>query len=50
MSNVWDFFGLLFLVAIIYVVVRPRSKAAETVDAIGRMLVEMVRRAVDLAA
>lgn len=44
-----DWLGLLFIVAIIYVLVRPRSKAAELVDAFGRMLVAMVRSATDLA-
>jgi hypothetical protein len=49
-SNVADWVFVLFLVAIVYVLVRPRSKAAEAVDAIGQMMVALVRRAVDLAA
>lgn len=45
-----DWAGLLFIVAIVYVLVRPSSKAAQTVDAIGNMLVAIVRQATDLAA
>ncbi len=43
-----DWLGLLLVVAIIYVLVRPQSKAAELVDAVGGMLVAIVRRATDL--
>jgi hypothetical protein len=50
MRTVGDWIGLLFVVAIVYVLVRPRSKAAETVEALGSMLVSLVRRATDLAA
>ena len=49
MSSFGDWIGILFVVAIVYVLVRPSSKAAQTVAAIGDMLVSMVRRAVDLA-
>jgi hypothetical protein len=45
-----DWLGLLFVVTVIYVLVRPQSKAAEAVDAVGDMLVALVRRATDLAA
>ena len=48
-ANIGDWIGILFVVAIVYVLVRPRSKAAETVQAVGDMLVSIVRRAVDLA-
>lgn len=49
LGNVWDWLALLMLVTIVYVLVRPSSKAAETVEAIGNMVVSMVRRAVELA-
>lgn len=45
-----DWLGLLFVVAIVYVLVRPSSKAASFVDAVGNMVVGMVRRATDLPA
>lgn len=45
-----DWIGLLFVVAIIYVLVRPSSRAAQFVDAVGHMLVNIVRRATDVAA
>lgn len=41
--------GLLFLVAVVYVLVRPRSGAAQLMDAAGRFGVAVVRRATDLA-
>lgn len=44
-----DWLGLLFLLVIVYLLVRPRSLAVQTVDAFGDMLVAMVRRATDLA-
>lgn len=44
-----DWLGLLMVVALIYILVRPSSKAAEFVDALGDMLVAMVRRATDIA-
>lgn len=49
MSRISDWFGLLFVVAIIYILVRPSSKAAEAVDAVGGMVVALVRRATDIA-
>jgi hypothetical protein len=45
-----DWLGLLLLVAIVYVVVRPSSKAANFVSAVGNMVIAMVRRATDLPA
>lgn len=45
-----DWLGLAFVVAIIYVIVRPNSKAGETVTAFTSMLVSMIRRATDLAS
>jgi UPF0716 family protein affecting phage T7 exclusion len=45
-----DWIGLLFLVAIVYILVRPQSKAAQLVDAVGHMLVSIVRRVTDLPA
>lgn len=49
MSDIGDWLGLLFVVAIIYVLVRPQSKAGQAVEAFGRMLVAMVSKATDLA-
>lgn len=45
-----DWIGLLFIVAIVYVLVRPSSKAANFVSAVGNMVIAMVRRATDLPA
>ncbi len=45
-----DWIALVFLVALVYVLVRPRSRASELVEAFGNMVVSMVRRATDLAA
>lgn len=47
-ASVGAWFGLLLIVAIIYVLVRPSSKAADFVNSVGRMVVSMVRRATDL--
>lgn len=44
-----DWVGLFAVVAIIYLLVRPNSKAAETVEAVGGMLVAIVRSATDIA-
>ena len=49
-AAVGDWLGLLAVVAIIFLLVRPGSKAAETVDAIGTLLVALVRSATDIAA
>ncbi len=40
----------LFVVAIIYVLVRPRSKAGQLVTAFGTALTAIVSNAADLAA
>jgi len=45
-----DWLALIFVVTIIYLLVRPRSQAAQTVDAIGDLVTEIVRRATDVAA
>ncbi len=45
-----DWLALLFVVAIVFVLVRPQSKAAETVEAIGAMMTALVRSATDVAA
>lgn len=44
-----DWIGLLFVVVVIYMLVRPRSPAAELVDSISAMVVAIVRRATDIA-
>jgi hypothetical protein len=49
MRNMGDWFALLFVVAMVYVLVRPRSKAAELVDGFGKFVVAMVSKATDLA-
>lgn len=43
-----QFIGLLFVLAIVYVLVRPRSGAAQLVQAFGRAGVAIVRRATDI--
>lgn len=48
--NAGDVIGLLFIVGIVYVLVRPRSRAGELVTAVFRAGVAMVRKAADLAA
>lgn len=45
-----DVIAVLFLVAIVYVLVRPRSRAGELVNGLFRAVNAMVRRAADLAA
>lgn len=49
MGRAVDWLMLLFVVAIVYMLVRPQSKAAELVDSLGNMLVSIVRRATDVA-
>lgn len=44
--GVW--FGLLFVLAIVYVLVRPRSGAAQLVNAVGVFGTAVVRRATDI--
>lgn len=44
-----DWLGLLLVVAVIYVLVRPQSQAAQLVEAVGGMLVKVVGAATDLA-
>lgn len=44
-----EWFGLLFLVAVLYVLVRPRSGAAQMVAALGKLLAAIVRRATDMS-
>lgn len=44
-----DWLGLAFGVAVVYVVVRPGSKAGETIDAFAKMMTSMVRTATDTA-
>lgn len=47
--RVGTWFGVAFLVAVVYVLVRPRSGAAQLVNAVGRAGVAIVRRATDIA-
>lgn len=44
-----DWLGLVFIVALIFLLVRPGSKATETITAVGGMLVAIVRSATDIA-
>jgi hypothetical protein len=48
-AGLGDALALIFLVAVIYVLVRPQSKAASAVAAVTDMVTAMVRRATDLA-
>lgn len=49
-DRIGQWLGLVFVVAIIYMIVRPQSTAAQAVSNLGKMAVAMVRRATDLAA
>lgn len=49
-STVWDFLALAFVVLIIYVLVRPGSKAGEFVDAFFNLLGALIRSATDLGS
>lgn len=44
-----DWFAAFFLLAIVYVLVRPRSQAAQLVSALGKFSVALVRRATDIS-
>jgi protein-S-isoprenylcysteine O-methyltransferase Ste14 len=48
-ARIMDVLALVFIVLIVYVLVRPRSKAADLVQAIGDMLISIVRAATNLA-
>lgn len=45
MWRVADWLGLVFIVAVVYLLVRPQSHAVELVEGFGNMMVSMVRRA-----
>jgi len=45
-----DWAGVVFVVAVVYVLVRPNSRAAELVEGFTGMLTAMIRRAADLAS
>jgi hypothetical protein len=49
-TSLWDVLALVFILAVIYVLVRPKSKAGELVDGVGNMLIALVRQATDLAS
>lgn len=49
-ANLGDWLMLLFVVGIVFVLVRPKSKAAEAVDGLANLFIAMVKRAADLAA
>lgn len=44
-----DWFGLLFFVAILYVLVRPQSNAAQLIQYLGSFLKALVSSATDTA-
>lgn len=48
-QTIGDWLAVLAVVAIVYVLVRPQSKAAELVEGFGGMVVVMVQRATGLA-
>lgn len=50
MERAADWLGLAFVVAIIYVIVRPGSKVGSAVESLGQLIIAMVRRATDLAS
>jgi hypothetical protein len=45
-----DWLAVLFVVAMVYVLVRPRSKAAELVEGFGKFVVALVSKATDLTS
>lgn len=49
-SRLADWFGLAFVIGILYILVRPRSQAAQFVDAVADLLIALVRSAGQLAA
>lgn len=49
-ATLWDVLALAFVVAVVYVLVRPRSKAADLVEGVGNMMIALVRQATDLAS
>lgn len=49
-SNAADWIAVGFFVAILYVLVRPRSKAGELVDAFMQFMISLARSATDLAS
>lgn len=49
-ANLADWLGLAFVVGIVYILVRPRSRAAQFVDAVSDLLIALVRSAGQLAA
>jgi Na+/H+ antiporter NhaD/arsenite permease-like protein len=48
--NLWDIAVSIFVVALVYILVRPSSKGADMVAAVGGALVAIVSNAADLAA
>jgi hypothetical protein len=48
-TTLFDVLSLAFIVAIVYVLVRPRSKVIDLINGLGNMLVSLVRQATDLA-
>ena len=49
-ARVLDWLGIAFVVAIVYVLVRPRSRAGELVEAFADFIAAMVRSATSLAS
>jgi hypothetical protein len=47
-GRVADWFVALFVVSLIYVLVRPQSKGVELVDAVSRATTALVKTATDL--
>lgn len=48
MARIWDWLGILFVVGVIYILVRPGSKAVDAVSAIGSAVVAMAKTATDI--
>lgn len=46
--KIGDVLGVAFLVAAVYMIVRPRSNSVDLVKAIGDVMIALVRRAADL--
>lgn len=47
--RIGDWFAILFVVTVVYVLVRPKSNAAQFIAALGRFLRALVATATDTA-
>lgn len=48
-GRAWDWVAILFVIAVVYVLVRPRSNAAQFVAALGQFGRALIKTATDTA-